>query len=132
MASRASGRSRPWVSEMTPTSIGWHGPPGLSRLGRSGHLLLSVALHRRSLFRDQLPDLRHEFRRRHVFGLFFAAGADVDFAGFGFLVSDHEQEGYFLERVFADFGVHLFIAGIDLDAHADGFELAGDISGVVG
>ena len=43
----------------------------------------------RLLFGDQVSDFLYEIRREHVFGLLFASGADVDFASFGFFVSDN-------------------------------------------
>src|SRR5208283_4099864 len=56
-------------------------------------------LQRRALLRNQLLDLLREFRGGHVFGFLFSAGADVDFVGFGFFVSYHQQEGNFLHGV---------------------------------
>ena len=60
----------------------------------------------------------------------FAAGADGDGLGGGFLVAEDEDEGDFLEGELADFGVHLFVAGVEFDAEASGFELGFDFVGV--
>ena len=76
-------------------------------------------------------DLLHELRRRHVFRLLFAASADVDLAGLGFFVADHQQEWHLLHGMLADLGVHLFVAGIDVHANADFFQLRGDFVGVI-
>src|SRR5437899_3399439 len=77
----------------------------------------SCLLQRWALFRDQLLDLLHELRRPHVFRLFFPAGADVNLVSLGFLVADYQQKRNLLHGMFADFCVHLFVAGIDFDAH---------------
>ena len=42
--------------------------------------------------------------------------------GAGFLVADDEDEGDFLQAEVADLGVHLFVAGVEFDAQAGGFE----------
>ncbi len=52
-----------------------------------------------------------------------AAGADADGLGGGFLVADDQDEGNFLQAELADFGVHLFVAGVEFYAEAGGFEL---------
>ena len=55
----------------------------------------------------------HEVRGRHVFGLFFAAGTDVNLAGFGFCLRPPPGKGTVckdgaLSRIL---GVHLFVYG---------------------
>jgi len=44
----------------------------------------------RDLLGDQLFDLIHELRRRHVFGLFLAASADVYFARLRLFVANDQ------------------------------------------
>src|SRR5208282_2263228 len=88
-------------------------------------------LHRRTLLFDQLPDLLHEIRRRHVFRFFFPTRTHVYLARLCLFVSDYEEERNLLHGVLADLGVHLFVAGVDLDAHSDGLELIRDFVGVL-
>src|ERR1035437_6027604 len=88
-------------------------------------------LHARTFLRDQLFDLLHEVRRRHVFRFFFPARTDVDPSCFGFLVPDHQQERHLLHGVLANLGVHLFVARIDLDANADGLQLIRNFVGIL-
>ncbi len=60
-----------------------------------------------------------------------AAGADGDCAGFGLFVAHDEDIGGFLVGEVADFGVHLFVAGIDFNAESGGIELGLDRARVV-
>src|SRR5579863_8956351 len=98
-------------------------PRSLASLGMT---TIGSPLDGRTLFCDQVPNLFDELRRWHVFGLLLAAGANVHFAGFRLFVADHQQERHFLHGVLADLGIHLLVAGINLDAHSDGLELIGN------
>src|SRR6202050_4683756 len=102
------------------TVASWRSPDSRGRLSPR------EPLQRRALFCDQLPNLFHEIGGGHVLSLLFPASADVDLAGLSLFISDHEQEWHFLHGMFADLGVHLFVARIDGNAHSDGLELIGD------
>ena len=58
----------------------------IARFARDDHT--RCPLYGRALFGDQLLDLLHELRGRHVVGFLLASTADVHFAGFGFFVAD--------------------------------------------
>src|SRR5207237_353944 len=51
-----------------------------------------------------------------------AAGAYADCIGSSFLVAHHENEWDLLEREFADFRIHLFVARVEFYTEACGFE----------
>src|SRR5215469_12728073 len=61
-----------------------------NRVGTAEVSAAGVFLQPRFLLGDQLSDLLHELGRQHVFGFFFPAGADVDFAGLGFFIADNQ------------------------------------------
>src|SRR6266478_5373748 len=62
----------------------------------------------------------------------FAAMADGDGAGFGFLGADDQHVGNFLELRVADFGGQLFVAVIEVDANIVALQSFGDVLGVIG
>ena len=62
--------------------------------------------------------------------LLLPADAHVDFAGLRFLVADDQLERHLLHGVLADFGVHLFVARVDMHAHAGSLQLVADFIGV--
>ena len=61
----------------------------------------------------------------------FATVADAYAAGFGFLGTDDEHVGNFLELRVADFGGQLFVAVVEMDADAVVFQCFVDVPGVV-
>src|SRR6185437_11603707 len=52
----------------------------------------------------------------------FSAGSHAHFAGFYFLIANHQQEWHLLQSVFADLGVHFFVARVDIYAHSGGLQ----------
>ena len=60
----------------------------------------------------------------------FGAGTDAYGLGLCFFVAHDEDVGGFLVGEVADFGIHLFVAVVDFDAHAGGFEFGFDLCGV--
>src|SRR5262252_6818838 len=88
---------------------------------------LSLSLQRRGFRLDQLLHALHEdIHRDRAFRLLLAPDADVDLTGFHLFVADYELEGDLLQRMFADLGVHLLVAGVDFDAHSGGLQLFAD------
>src|SRR5450755_3084439 len=79
--------------------------PALSEVEGAAVLTWS-RLNSRALLRDQLPDLLHKLRRRHVLRLLFPTRAHVHLPRLGLFISHHQQERNFLHRVLADLRVH--------------------------
>src|ERR1700678_321439 len=76
-------------------------------------------LQSRTFLRNQLLNLRQKLRRSHVLGLFFPTRAHVHFSRLGFFIPDHQEKRNLLHGMFADLGIHFFVARIHFHAHAD-------------
>src|SRR5271157_2160604 len=84
--------------------------------------------------RFRLDQPLHAFYKRlHLhrpFGFVLTADAHVDFAGFHLAVAKHELEWHFLHGVFADLGVHLLVAQINVHANSGSLQLVADFVGI--
>src|SRR6266478_7276977 len=79
-----------------------------------------------------LPKRFDEFSEGLGAEVAFAAMADGDGAGFGFLGADHEHVGNLLHLRVADFGWELFVAVVEMDTDAVALESVGYVLRVVG
>src|SRR5437899_11242260 len=103
----------------------------LARPGQPRTAVPTWFLEPRTFLLNQSLDLLHEGFGRHIFGLLFSTSADVHLPGLCFFISHHKQEWHLLHGVFADLGIHLFIAGIDVYAHTNRFELVSNFVRIV-
>src|SRR5215469_1357344 len=99
------------------------------------HHCLSALIDRElyRLFRDKSFDPVRKLRYRHrAFRLLLPADAHVYRSGLRFLFADHYQERYFLQSMLTNFGVHLFIAVVQMNPRAGITQLLRDLLRVLG
>src|SRR5271157_1793513 len=92
--------------------------------------ILRFLERRRFRLNQPLHPLHERLHLHRSFGLVLAADPHVDFARLHLAVAQHELEWHLLHGMFADFGVHLLVAHIDVYPHTGSLQLVADFVSV--
>src|SRR5271157_3104943 len=92
--------------------------------------ILRFLERRRFRLNQPLHPLHERLHLHRSFRLVLAADAHVDFARLHLAVAENELERHLLHGMFADLGVHLLVAQINMHPHAGGLQLVADFIGV--